>query len=100
MKNHLTLTSRGRASRLTRRVALGAATLAAVMVPATAAHAEYYLSKTQAQHYAKDFASKHYGRSSGDLVTVCRTQFTGYNPNYVYHRWVCAWGDVTDGTTG
>jgi hypothetical protein len=65
--------------------------LATLAVP-SAAHAEYYLDRGQAEDFAVDFAESKYGDAS--YVAVCRPQ--GLNrpkAGYIYHRWVCGWAD-------
>jgi hypothetical protein len=72
-----------------------------VLVPASAAHADWHLSKAGAQRIAKRYVAQHYADTySGDLTTYCRPQGRRYDPRYVYHRWVCGWYDSSDDTSG
>jgi hypothetical protein len=73
----------------------------AVLIPASAAHADWHLSKAGAQRIAKNYVSTHYADTfASDLTTSCRPQGRKYNPRYVYHRWVCGWYDASDDTSG
>jgi hypothetical protein len=84
-----------------RRPWLAVVALAAALVPATAAHAEYFFASDGIQRVAKDYVSKHYANTYvSNLSTACRPQGEPYNPNYKYHRWVCGWYDRSDGTGG
>jgi hypothetical protein len=90
-----------RATRAWRRLAICAAVLAAVLVPVTAAHADWYMSKRGAERVARHFVSNHYANTyASDLTTRCRPSGQRYDPRYVYHRWVCGWYDSSDGTSG
>jgi hypothetical protein len=81
-------------------LALLIATVAA-LVPATAAHAEWHLTKGGAEKVTKYFVASHYANMSvANLGTACRPQGRRYNPAFKYHRWVCAWYDGSDNTTG
>ena len=80
-------------------VVVGAAV--AVLVPATAAHAEWYFTKSGAQRVARDYVSTHYADTYySDITAVCRPQGDRYNASYKYHRWVCGWVDSSDDTSG
>lgn len=61
-------------------------TLAAAF-PATA-EARYYLTRSEAQSFAKDWAHKRYpGTRTG---VYCRPQGAkAAQPGYIYHRWTC-----------
>jgi hypothetical protein len=72
-----------------------------VLVPASAAHAEWHFTKSGAQRIAKVYVSKHYAHTYAEnLTTYCRPQGRRYNPRYKYHRWVCGWYDSSDNTSG
>jgi hypothetical protein len=74
---------------------------AALMIPATAAQAEWHFTKRGAEKVAKDFVAKEYANTyTYNLTSLCRPQGRPYNPRYKYHRWVCAWYDSSDGTSG
>jgi hypothetical protein len=84
-----------------RRVVGGLGLTLALLVPATAAHAEWYLSRNDAQAMARDYVSKHYADTyASDLTTYCRPQGRSYDPRYRYHRWTCGWYDRDDATKG
>jgi hypothetical protein len=69
--------------------ALGAAALA---VAPSVASAEYYMGKSKAQSFARDYVKKHY--HSGAPAAYCRPQgASGPESGYIYHRWVCGWAD-------
>jgi hypothetical protein len=73
----------------------------AVLIPATAAHADWHLSKAGAQRIAKRYVSQHYADTlAQNLTTYCRPQGRRYDRRYVYHRWVCGWYDASDNTSG
>jgi hypothetical protein len=87
--------------RTRRRMALGAATLAAALVVPGAAQANWYFSKYGAEQMAKEYVADHYARTYvSDLTTVCRPQGVRYDPAFKYHRWVCGWHDSSDDTSG
>jgi hypothetical protein len=96
------LVGRGRRRWRSRRTAaLGAAALAIGMAVPSVADADWYMSRRQAQSYAKDYVSRHYADTyASDLTTVCEPYRGGYNPRYVYHRMICGWADARDGTKG
>lgn len=89
-------------TRLKRALVITASVAAATLVPASAAHAEWYFTKRGAQKVAKDFVSKEYQDTYvSDLTTACRPQGrSGADPRYKYHAWVCAWYDHSDDTYG
>jgi hypothetical protein len=89
-----------------RRLALLLAPLAlalALLVPAGAAHADYYLSDGQANAMAADFVASHYANTyTEDLTTTCRGQGHRFSApaGYGFHRQVCRWFDSSDQTSG
>jgi hypothetical protein len=88
-------------SRLRSRIALGATALALAFVPASAAHANWFLTKAGAQRSAKHFVANHYPDTyASDLTVYCGPHNDTYDPYYKYHRWDCRWYDVSDDTTG
>ena len=84
------------------RLAIAATAGALAIVPASVAHADWYLTKARAQSHAKHFVSTHYADTfASDLTTYCRPQGRSRaNSRYVYHRWVCGWVDSSDDTSG
>jgi hypothetical protein len=90
-----------RVTRAWHRIAGCAVALAAVLIPVTAAHADWYMTKRGAQRAARHFVSNYYANTyASDLRTSCRPSGRRYDPRYVYHRWVCRWSDESDGTSG
>jgi len=84
-----------------RRFAIVAAVLAAVLVPATAAHAQWYMSKRAAERDARHYVSHYYADTyAANLATRCRPSGQHYDRRYDYHRWVCDWYDSSDDTSG
>ena len=96
------LVARGRPRWRSRRAAtLGVAALAIGIAVPSVADADWYMSRRQAEWFAKDYVSRHYADTyASDLTTVCRAQGGGYDPRYAYHRQVCAWYDESDATKG
>jgi hypothetical protein len=74
----------------------------AVLLPVTAAHAEWFYTKQGAEIMAKDFVSTHYANTYREnLLAACRPQGRrASDPSYKYHRWVCTWVDRSDRTAG
>jgi hypothetical protein len=74
----------------------------AVLLPVTAAHAEWFYTSQGAEIMAKDFVSKHYANTyKENLLASCRPQGRrASDPRYKYHRWVCTWVDRSDHTAG
>jgi hypothetical protein len=74
----------------------------AVLLPVTAARAEWFYTKGGAEIMAKDFVSKHYANTYHEnLLASCRPQGRrASDPSYKYHRWVCSWVDSSDHTAG
>ncbi|HEY4278969.1 MAG TPA: hypothetical protein VGM91_12145 [Conexibacter sp.] len=100
MTNHRTPSTKP-AGRARRRLALVAVTLVAATVPVSAAHADYHLSKPEAERLARDYVARHYANTyRSDLVSLCRPQGMRYDSRYVYHRWKCGWYDRRDHTSG
>ncbi len=70
------------------------AAVAALALPA-AAHADYFISRSEARSDVRDFVSDHYGISYGSISTYCRAQYVR-RPDYRrydYHRYICGWSD-------
>jgi hypothetical protein len=56
-----------------RRFAIAATVLVAVLVPVTAAHAQWYMSKRAAERTARHYVSHYYANTyASDLTTACR----------------------------
>jgi hypothetical protein len=88
-------------SRITRLVA-PLLIAVAVLIPATAAHASYHMTKRGAEQAAKNYVAHHYANTyEQNLIASCRPQgYSASDPRYIYHRWVCTWVDRSDNTTG
>jgi hypothetical protein len=83
------------------RVALAFIALAGMLVPATAARANWLYTPLGGASLAKDFVSKHYANTyTYNLSAHCRAQGMPTRPGYKYHRLVCDWYDGSDNTTG
>ncbi len=101
MFNQLTHTQPAKRHGRRRRLVAAAAVLAAIAVPATAAQADWFFTKSGAERAARHFVSHYYADTyASDLIARCRPQGRSYNPAYEYHRWVCKWADTRDGTRG
>jgi hypothetical protein len=95
------LESRACRGRRIRRLIVLVGLALALLVPVTAAHAEWYFTQSGAQRIARDYVSRHYADTYySDITAVCRPQGDRYDPTYKYHRWVCGWYDSSDGTKG
>jgi hypothetical protein len=96
-KDHLAM----RIGRRWRRAAIALGAVAAVLIPVTAAHADWYMTKRGAERATKDYVSDYYANTyAQDLTASCRPSGQRYDARYVYHRWVCGWYDRSDDTSG
>lgn len=74
------------------KTTIAALTAAAALALPSAAHANYYIGKADAESFAEDFAMDKYG--SNYVGTFCRPQGRSAPASgYIYHRWVCYWTD-------
>lgn len=73
-------------------------TLLATFAVATPANASYYLTKRQAEHYARVYW--HNARNYYSVGTSCRPQ--GHQKaqrGYIYHRWTCGFAAASDASS-
>jgi hypothetical protein len=76
-----------------RKIAATVATIAGLLVIAPVAQANYYISRGQAESFARNEVHNRY-EVEGRTGVYCRPQGRrAPERGYIYHRWTCTWVD-------
>jgi len=71
-----------------------ACVVALMLLTASSARADYFISKPRAETFMRAEVRARYGESDGILGVSCRPQWArSARRGFVYHRWACAWVD-------